>query len=77
MIHYLTRHPEAFDPETVQILSTVLDDAWARIQASGARFNGNSDEARNALAKHIVDLAKLGERNPRQFIDEALIRFSL
>jgi hypothetical protein len=77
MLVYLTKHPEAFDPETITTLVEALDSAWAAIQASGAQLDGRDEEARNALAKYIVDLALQGERNRQRLIDGALIRFKL
>ena len=77
MLVYLTKNPQAFDPETVTLLSDALDKAWENVQASGARFEGNAEDARNALAKHIVDLALLGERNSQRLIDGALAQFKL
>jgi hypothetical protein len=77
MLVYLTKNPQAFDPETVTLLSDALDKAWENVQASGARFEGNAEDARNALAKLIVDLALLGERNSQRLIDGALARFEL
>jgi hypothetical protein len=77
MLAYLTKHPEAFDPETITILVEALDSAWAAIQASSARFDGRDEDARNALAKYIVDLALRGERNRQRLIDGALLRFRL
>jgi len=77
MLVYLTKHPEAFDPEAVTILVEALDSAWAAIQASGAQFNGRDEGARDALAKYIVDLALRGERERQRLIDGALLRFKL
>ena len=53
---------------TVAVLSDALDKAWENVQASGARFEGNAEDARTLLAKHIVDLALLGERNRDRLI---------
>jgi hypothetical protein len=77
MLVYLTKHPEAFDPETIAILVEALDSAWATIAASGARLDGRDEDARNAVARYIVDLALQGERNRQRLIDGALIRFRL
>jgi len=77
MLVYLTKHPEAFDPETITILVEALDSAWATITASGARFDGRDEDARSAVATYIVDLALQGERNQQRLIDGALLRFRL
>ena len=77
MLVYLIKHPQAFDPETVAVLSDALDKAWEDVQASAARFAGNAEDARTLLAKQIVDLALLGERNRDRLINGALARFKL
>jgi hypothetical protein len=79
MLRYLEEHPAAFDPETVRILSTALDDAWQAVQANKAAFkvDGHPEGARDALAKHIVDMAKQGERDPQRLIEGALTRLKL
>jgi hypothetical protein len=77
LIHYLSKHPEAFDPETIRVLSAALEDAWGRVQASGARFEDRAEAARTALAKQIVDIAKRGERDRKRLVEDALIRFRL
>jgi hypothetical protein len=75
MLVYLAKHPQVFDPETVTILSEALDSAWATIKASGVKFDGPDDNVRNAVARHIVNLARLGERDRQRLIDDALRRF--
>jgi hypothetical protein len=70
-------HNEAFDPETVKLLTDALDEAWNRVQGGDARFNGQEEEARAALAKHIFDMAKQGERDRQGLVDAALLRFKL
>jgi hypothetical protein len=79
MRQYLTDHPGAFDPETISILSGVLDDAWQVVEANKTAFrmDGHPEAARNALAKHIVDIAKQGERNRQRLIDGTLARLKL
>jgi len=62
---------------TVAVIRDALDKAWENVQASGARFEGNAEDARTLLAKHIVDLALLGERNRDRLINGALARFKL
>jgi hypothetical protein len=75
MIRYLKDNPEAFGPDTVQI----LDIAWQTIEIDkpALKLDGNAARAREVLAKQIVDLAKLGERDPQRLADGALARFTL
>jgi hypothetical protein len=57
MIIYLTKHPQVLDPETIR---DVLDTAWESVRAGSAQFDGRAGEARNVLAKRVVDLAFAG-----------------
>jgi hypothetical protein len=67
MIRYVKDLPTAFDPETIEILGVALDAAWRQVEANKSAFkaDGNTDGARNALAKHIVNMARRGERDPQ------------
>ena len=76
---YLKDHPTAFDPETVGVLSGALDDAWRQVEADKATYkvDGHAEATRETLAKHIVDMAKRGERDPQRLILGALARLRL
>ena len=67
-----------FFPEEVQILVAAFDDAWAKLQSSGAPFAEEpyAAAAREILAKRIIMAAQRGERNPRQLTDDALLHLS-
>jgi hypothetical protein len=77
MLHYLKNQSHAFSPEMVQVLVEALDEAWRRVQASGAAFDDRDGTAREALAKCIVDIAQEGERNRERLVEGALLRFKL
>ena len=77
MIRYRSENPEYFDPETLDVLIRALDEAWERAQASGARLDGLAGPARDVLAKHIVDMARQGERDRQCLIERALLRLKL
>ena len=79
MREYLKNDPAAFDPQTISILIGALDDAWQVIEANKAAFklDGHADGARQALAKHTVDMAKQGERDRHSLIEGALARLKL
>ena len=68
----------AFYPDEVQILVAAFDDAWAKLQSSGAPFaeEAYAHAAREILAKHIIRAAQRGERNPRRLTDDALLHLS-
>jgi hypothetical protein len=70
MKRYVQEPPAAFDPETIEILSDALNEAWRRVESSSI-----AADAREALAKIIVELAKDGEGDRRRLIDGALLRF--
>ena len=68
----------AFDPETVAILVGAFDDTWESLVSSGApfvedRFQGR---AREIIAKHIIQLGRLGERDRRRLTESALLELS-
>jgi len=69
-------HPAVFDPGTIHILSDALDDAWQVVQANQSKFkiDGDAEAARTLLAKHIVDMAKNGERD-RQCLTEGALKW--
>jgi hypothetical protein len=74
MERYLKEHLGAFDPDEVRILVAALEAAWETVQASGAKFDTDADveSARTTLAKHIMEAAKLGERDQRRLSDGAV-----
>jgi hypothetical protein len=76
MRQYLREHPAAFDPETIAILSDALDNAWNSVEANkrAYKLDGHAEGARQALARHLVDIATQGERDPQRLIDGALAR---
>jgi hypothetical protein len=79
MLRYLKDHPAVFDPDTVDLLCGALDDAWQIVEANKATFklDGQAEGARTALAKHIVEMAKNGERNRLRLIEGALTQLLL
>jgi hypothetical protein len=76
MLNYLKSQSHTFSPEMVQVLVEALDDAWQRVQASGAAFDDHGT-ARQALAKCIVEMAQEGERDRERLVQGALLRFKL
>ena len=65
----------AFDPETVQLLSSVLDEAWSRAERDSA--GPGADAQRLEMAKHIVEYAMKGERDRYKLVAYALIKSKL
>jgi hypothetical protein len=64
----------SFDPETVEVLSGALDDAWLTIKRSDSTLARPAYElgAREILAKCIIELAQRGERDRRNLSDSAV-----
>jgi len=77
MIRYLSENPEYFEPETIDVMIRALDEAWERFQGNGGRLDGLSGAARTALAKHIVDMTRQGERDRQRLVEGALLRLKL
>ena len=70
--------PNAFDPETIRVLETALDTAWETLKTSGSAFavDGRAASTRELLAKRIIELTQLGERDPRRLADDALMHLA-
>jgi hypothetical protein len=82
MLRYLLENPPhaAFDPDTITILSSALDEAWKCAKTSNDaafKIDGNAEAARTALAKHIVELATQGQRDRQRLVEGALARLKL
>ena len=67
-----------FSPDEVRILAAAFDDAWQAVLASGmtSESDRDSQSLRDALAKHIIDQARYGERDRRRLRDGALLQFA-
>jgi len=63
-----------FDPETVDILVHAFNAAWASVVASGAPFSEKRYQARarEVIAKHIIGMARLGERDSKRLAESAI-----
>jgi len=58
----------SFDPETLALLTTALEDAWASLSPEQQSRMSKSD-----LAKRILSLAGQGERDPIRLRARALV----
>ena len=76
--HAIAHPTEVFDPDAIRILTTAFDDPWQRLQNSGVRFGSDhqSEQARNTLAKYIIEQARQGERDERRLRDGALLQYT-
>ncbi len=68
----LIRSDIAFDPEAINILSAAFEDAWHRIEASSSRLARPAYANAGLVARHIIDLARCGEREPIKLSDSAV-----
>jgi hypothetical protein len=75
MLRHLECHQGVFNPEEVAILTGVFDEAWKAVQASGTAFtlNGEAEAAREIIARRIIALALLGERDHVRLREDALL----
>jgi hypothetical protein len=67
-----------FTPDDVRSLVAAFDDAWRSLLASGITFESDheSEAVRDALAKHIIEQARYGERDQRRLRDGALLQYT-
>jgi len=67
--------PGVFSPEDVTLLADAFEDAWRRVQASKAPYAAEEYAlaGRTILAKHIINAANAGERDPRWLADSAIL----
>jgi hypothetical protein len=74
-LHSLSTN-NVFDAETTKILASAFDAAWEEIKTSDGLPAGaqHGAETRELLAKHIMALARRGERNPNRLTKNALRR---
>jgi hypothetical protein len=78
MEKYLDANAVVFDPEAIRVLTAAFDAAWLSVERSGVAFasDGQSEEARERLAMHIIAEARSGERDQCLLRDGALLRLT-
>jgi hypothetical protein len=64
----------AFDAETVALLASAFDTAWDTVKRSGSPLAAEDRAAatREAIARHIIEAGKTGERDVRRLVEDAL-----
>jgi hypothetical protein len=64
-----------FDPEAISLLAHAFEDAWHRVESSRAPYSTDeyAPAARTIIAKHIIEKAEAGERDPRWLADSAIL----
>jgi hypothetical protein len=70
---------KAFDAETTQLLGSMFDAAWERVEASNRQLVDGRHAAsmRELLAKCIIGMVEQGERDPNRLIEKALLRLRI
>lgn len=64
----------AFEPEMIETLVAVFEDAWRQVERSGSKLSSPAYQraAREILAKRIIETAQRGERDPSELANQAL-----
>src|SRR5215469_15079990 len=64
----------AFEPETIESLVSVFEDAWQKVEQSGSKLASPAYKraAQEILAKRIIDTAQRGEFDPHQLANDAV-----
>jgi hypothetical protein len=64
----------AFDPEVISTLSDAFEEAWQSLHTSDTTLHlgGQEEQTSEILARCIIELAKLGERDRHRLRDAAL-----
>jgi hypothetical protein len=73
-VRELIQPETAFDPESIQVLVSALDEAWRRIQESGSQFarSAYSRVMREVISKRIIEMAQQGIRDQPTLVDDAM-----
>lgn len=75
MIKFLEQaRDRTFDPDIVRVTSAAFDDAWQTLQTNkfGVAASDRAAATREILARHIIEMASLGERDQRRLRESSL-----
>jgi hypothetical protein len=79
MLHLIKKHVEGgvFPPDELRILVAAFDAAWESIRRSRAQLlDDQIEDARNLLAKTIIEAASQGERDKHRLTECALLAYA-
>jgi hypothetical protein len=64
----------AFEPETIEILVSVFETAWQKVEQSGSKLASPAYRraAQEIIAKRIIETAQRGERDPTALAADAV-----
>ena len=68
----LRSNANVFDPHAVAVLGSAFDEAWESLQRDNLAPDAGSEAVRDIVAKAIVQVALLGERDRLRLRDAAL-----
>src|SRR5262249_50268752 len=70
--------PDELRPDEISILEDALEDAWRRVEQSNVTWVSEdySTAGCTILAKHIIAMAKGGERDAKWLADSAILYLS-
>jgi hypothetical protein len=65
----------AFEPETIDMLASVFENAWQKVEQSGSKLASPRYKraAQEIIAKRIIEMAKDGKREPGELADDAVV----
>ena len=68
------RPETAFDPESIQVLASALDEVWSGIEQSGSHFarTAYSRAVREVIAKRMIEIAQRGVKDQQVLVDDAM-----
>jgi hypothetical protein len=66
---------KSFDPEAAHDLHVAFRDAWNFVKESGGSSYLNDEAAEVCVARHVLAIARTGERDVRQLTNLAVAHF--
>jgi hypothetical protein len=74
LIYTTMSHPDHFDPETIEILNSAIEDAWREVQKNGGPLvrPAYARMTRAVIAKRITEMARKGERDRRKLSEHGV-----
>lgn len=64
----------AFEPEMIDILVSVFENAWRKVEQSGSKLSSPAYKraAQEIIAKRIIEMAQRGGRDPAELAEDAV-----
>ena len=66
---------KSFEPEAAHDLHVAFQDAWNFVKESGESAYLNDEAAEVCIARHVLAIARSGQRNVRHLTNLAIARF--